>query len=99
MTPQFKDLEALAQQEIELMPTLALALRSRQYQDAPLEEIFDLLESVTESFAAIAHTLPIQMQYSARKEIEFFVSLYLQRFHDALYQKKCYRAKAKVISR
>ncbi|MBD2540795.1 hypothetical protein [Coleofasciculus sp. FACHB-SPT36] len=79
MTVQFKDLEAIAQQKIDLTPTAALAAQTRQYQDVPLEEIYDLLESVTEPFTVLADSLPTPLQQSARQEIEFFACLYQQR--------------------
>ncbi len=86
MTVQFKDLEAIAQQKIDLTPTAALAAQTRQYQDVPLEEIYDLLESVTEPFTVLADSLPKPLQQSARQEIEFFVCLYQQRLDRPLHQ-------------
>lgn len=78
MTVQFKDLEAIAQQKIDLTPDAALAAQAQQYQGVPSEEIYDLLESVTEPFNVLADSLPIALQQSARQEIEFFVYLYQQ---------------------
>lgn len=75
----FKDLEALAQQNIEWMPTAVTSGQKRQYQDASPEEILDLLEGVRESFALLASKLPPRLQQSARQEIEFFTALYQQR--------------------
>lgn len=80
MTPEFSDLEILAQQNIDLQSTKDM--QTWHYQDASLEEIVDLLEEVSEPFALLAPILPPQLQQSARKEIEFLTSLYQQRMAE-----------------
>lgn len=79
MTPDFNDLEILAQQNLDLKPTNTIDTQTWEYQDASLEEIADLLAEVTEPFAVLASSLPPQLQQSARKEIEFLTLLYQQR--------------------
>lgn len=79
MTPDFNDLEIIAQQNLDLKSTNAIDTQTCDYQDASLEEIVDLLAEVTEPFALLASSLPPHLQQSARKEIDFLTSLYQQR--------------------
>jgi hypothetical protein len=54
-----------------------LASRQEQYQDVTPAQILDLLEEAVQSYAIVAPTLPSCLQNSARKEISFFLELYL----------------------
>lgn len=76
MTVQFIELEALAQADLNLTPIELLAARIGQYQDASPEEIFDFLAEVAEIYAVLESILSPKLRYSAKKEIEFFLSLY-----------------------
>lgn len=71
MTIQFQDLEDLLPQKFELDSTAALAAKKEQYQDAPLEEILETLESLKTVFITLASELPPQLKQSARQEISF----------------------------
>jgi len=91
MDLDFAELERLAQQTPHPTQTaatldesveVALAQAALQYKNAPLTEIFDLLESALETYA-VTPTLAETLQESARREIEFFFSL-LQEKLDAL---------------
>ncbi len=76
MTVDFRDLEALAFQNLDLPLFEVLASRKKQYQDATPEEILDLLEEAAQTYAIVAPTLPSCLQNSAKKEIAFFLELY-----------------------
>ena len=77
MTVDFRYLEALAFQNLDLPLFKVLASRQEQYQDVTPEEILDLLEEAAQTYAIVAPTLPCCLQNSARKEIGFFLELYL----------------------
>lgn len=76
MSVDFRDLETLAQQNLDSTLSEALASREEQYQDASPEEILELLEEATETFCPLAPKLPPYLQDTARKEIDFFMALY-----------------------
>ncbi|HEY9626232.1 MAG TPA: hypothetical protein V6C84_02935 [Coleofasciculaceae cyanobacterium] len=87
MNSDFADLEMLAWQTIHsthLFSTAeaALAQAALQYKNAPLAEVFDLLESALETYAATP-TLTERLRESACREIEFFFLL-LQEKLDTL---------------
>jgi hypothetical protein len=88
MVTDFSDLEALAQQALDLIPTEAINAETFQYHDAPLEEIVDLLRDITEPFALLESSLPTALQQSARKEIEFLTSLCQQRLLEGQQQER-----------
>jgi hypothetical protein len=77
MTVDFRELEALALQNLDLPLFSVLASRQEQYQDVTPAEILDLLEEAAQSYAIVAPTLPSCLQNRARKEISFFLELYL----------------------
>jgi hypothetical protein len=77
MTVDFRELEALAFQNLDLPLFTVLASRQEQYQDVTPAEILDLLEEAAQSYAIVDPTLPSCLQNSARKEIAFFLELYL----------------------
>lgn len=77
MTVDFRELEALALQNLDLPLFKVLASRQEQYQDVTPAEILDLLEEAAQSYAIVAPTLPSCLQNSAKKEIAFFLELYL----------------------
>jgi hypothetical protein len=77
MTVDFRELEALAFQNLDLPLFKVLASRQEQYQDVTPAQILDLLEEAAQSYAIVAPTLPFCLQNIARKEIEFFLELYL----------------------
>ena len=81
---EFRDLEALAQQDIDSMLLQELAAKKPQYQDAIPEEILDLLEEAAETYAIMAPALPPGLGNTAKKEIEFFISLYQDRIKDCV---------------
>lgn len=76
MTVQFTELEALVQPDLDINPVEVMAARTRQYQDATPEEIFDFLQDVAETYALLEPTLSPKLRNSAKQEIEFFLSLY-----------------------
>lgn len=76
MTVQFTELEALVQPDLDINPVEIMAARTRQYQDATPEEIFDFLQAVAEPYALLEPKLSPKLRNSAKKEIEFFLSLY-----------------------
>ncbi|MBI4781067.1 MAG: hypothetical protein HY785_07050 [Oscillatoriophycideae cyanobacterium NC_groundwater_1537_Pr4_S-0.65um_50_18] len=90
MNSDFADLETLAWQTIHFTHLIstpeaaqaALAEVALQYKNAPLAEVFDLLESALETYAATP-TLTDRLRESACREIEFFFLL-LQEKLDAL---------------
>lgn len=77
MTVDYRDLEALVFQNLDLPLFKVLASRQEQYQDVTPAEILDLLEEATQTYAIVAPTLPSCLQNSAREEIGFFLELYL----------------------
>ncbi|HEY9625358.1 MAG TPA: hypothetical protein V6C78_33875 [Crinalium sp.] len=98
MTPQFRTLEYSTQRELELPSSVdvvdqalqseltpELADRALQYEDASLEEIFDLLEESIESYVTVAPNLPPELRRSARKETEFFAWLFQERIAELVY--------------
>ena len=80
MSMDFKDLEAVAEQDFGLMLAEVPAERTSQYQDAIPEEVLDLLEEAVETYDIVEPTLPQRLRKIARKEIEFLISLY----HDKI---------------
>jgi hypothetical protein len=77
MTVDFRDLEALAFQNLDLPLFKVLASRQEQYQNVTPAEILDLLEEAAQTYAIVAPTLPSCLQKTARKEIAFFLELYV----------------------
>ena len=77
MTVDYRDLEALGFENPDLPLFKVLASRQEQYQDVTPAEILDLLEEATQTYAIVAPTLPSCLQNSAKKEIGFFLELYL----------------------
>lgn len=74
-----KDFNPLAHQEFELPLTEALAEKTHQYHDVIPEEVLDLLEEAVETYVVLEPTLPSTLRRSARKEIEFFLTLYKEK--------------------
>jgi hypothetical protein len=85
MTVEFRDLKTLAEQDIGLSLSEALALRRLQYEDVIPEEILDLLEEAAETYATLAPVLSDQLRKIARKEIDFFISLYQNKIRQHYY--------------
>lgn len=98
MTSQIKQLENFTQstsslpsavnlvdQALQAEFTPELADRALQYEDAPLEEIFDLLEESIEAYVIVAPNLPLPLRQSARKETEFFAWLFQERIAELMY--------------
>ena len=77
MTVNFRDLEALAFKSLDLPLFNVLASRQKQYQDVTPAQILDLLEEATQTYVIVAPTLPSCLKNSAKKEIAFFLELYL----------------------
>lgn len=88
MSVDFTDLELLAQTPIEFVPQEQLNQAAAQYDNAPLQELFDLLESAVDSYTLIRNSLTVPLQASAEKEIEFFLSLLQDRLDSLLEQSK-----------
>jgi hypothetical protein len=86
MNVNFSELEQLVDQVSEFNATEVLASHTPQYENAPLEEIFDLLESAVETYTALAPTLPTTFKRSAEQEIEFFYALIQTRINGLLDQ-------------
>lgn len=87
MTVDFGDLKALAEADLDSTLSEALAARIPQYQDVIPEEILDLLEEAAETYTPLAATLPHHLQKTARKEIEFLMTLYQDKIRDSLHIK------------
>ncbi len=95
MDLDFAELEQLAQRTThptQMPETLLthsaeviLSQAALQYKNAPLTEVFDLLESALESYTATP-TLAENLQESARREIEFFFSLLQEKLNLLLQQ-------------
>lgn len=83
MTVNFRHVEALAFQNPELPLFEVLASRQEQYQGVTPAEILDFLEEAAQAYAFVAPTLPSCLQNSARKEIAFFLELYLESLVDS----------------
>lgn len=88
MTVDFTNLETLAQAELDWTLSEIFATQASQYQNATAEEILNLLAEVAETYAILAPTLPQNLEYSARKEIEFFLSLYQDKRNRLSYFQK-----------
>lgn len=76
MTVEFRDLEALAQQDFDLALFETIAAQASQYQNATPAEIYNLLEEVAQSYAALGPKLAITLQANAELEIAFLTFLY-----------------------
>lgn len=74
-----KDFKPLAYQEFELPLAEALAEKTQQYQDVIPEEVLDLLEEAVETYVVLEPTLPNNLRRNAKKEIEFFLTLYKEK--------------------
>lgn len=74
-----KDFKALAHQELDLPLSEALAEKTQQYQDVIPEEVLDLLEEAVETYVVLEPTLPNNLRRNAKKEIEFFLTLYKEK--------------------
>ena len=95
MDLDFVELEQLAQRAAhptQMPETLLnesaeviLSQAALEYKNAPLTEVFDLLESALESYA-VTPTLAESLQESARREIEFFFSLLQEKLNLLLQQ-------------
>lgn len=77
MSVDLRDLEVLAFQNLDLPLFKVLTSRQEQYQDVTPAEILDLLEEAAQTYAIVAPTLSSCLQNSAKKEIGFFLELYL----------------------
>ncbi len=75
----FNDLESLVEQDFSSIPAQVLETKTAQYWDAIPEEILDLLEEAAETYSVVAPTLPNRLQNTAKKEMEFFLSLYKEK--------------------
>lgn len=84
MMADSKDFKALAHQELVLPLSEALAEKTQQYQDVIPEEVLDLLEEAVETYVVLEPTLPNNLRRNAKKEIEFFLTLYKDKI------KKCF---------
>jgi hypothetical protein len=71
----FHALELVTTQSLNLKPIEVLTCQTPPYEDIPLNEIFDLLESAVETYTVLAPTLSQRLRESAEQEIEFFYSL------------------------
>jgi|GEM_PF-3051613 hypothetical protein len=84
----FSTLELIATQPLNFNAKEVLKSQASQYEDVPLNEIFDLLESAVETYNAIAPTLCHRLRESAEQEIEFFYSLTQKRLDSLIDQPK-----------
>ncbi len=73
---EFQEIETFAEQDLSFMPIRELEARISQYHDAVPEEILDLLEEAVETYNMVAPALPASLEDTARKEIDFLISLY-----------------------
>lgn len=74
-----KNFKALADQVLDLPVSEALAEKTQQYQDVVPEEVLDLLEEAVETYVVLEPTLPNNLRRNAKKEIEFFLTLYKEK--------------------
>jgi hypothetical protein len=89
MNVDFTDLEVLVHQAVDLSPKHALDVLASQvphYQNAPLSEIFELLESAVETYTVLSGKLSPPLKERAEQEIEFFYSLTQERLGSLLGQ-------------
>lgn len=84
MNINFADLELLAEQSIEFDAEALLTTAKSTYEDAPLHELFDRLESAVESYTLVQVDLSTVLRDSAEQEIEFFLSLLQERLNALL---------------
>lgn len=82
MTVDVKNLEPIAEEDLALNLSEVFAARVPQYQDAIPEEILDLLEEAAETYTSLAPTLPHRLRNIAKKEIEFFLSVYQNKMRE-----------------
>lgn len=82
MNMDFRELEAVAEQDFGLMVEVP-AERTSQYQDAIPEEILDLLEEAVETYDIVKPTLSQRLRKIAKKEIEFLISLYRDKIKNS----------------
>jgi hypothetical protein len=74
-----KDFNPLTHQEFELPLSEALAEKTQQYQDVIPEDVLDLLEEAVETYVVLEPSLPNNLRWNARQEIEFFLTLYKEK--------------------
>lgn len=81
MDANFADLELLAQQSLVFDAATLLFSAMPIYENAPLHELFHLLESAVESYALVRDHLATALRESAEREIEFFLFLLQERLN------------------
>ncbi len=85
MNADFTELELLAQStDFNFLPQQSLSEIAFTYVDAPIHELFDLLEAAVESYSLVRHQLASCLRKSAEQEIEFFMSLLQERLNALL---------------
>ncbi|MCU0571066.1 MAG: hypothetical protein MUF49_31440 [Oculatellaceae cyanobacterium Prado106] len=88
MNKSFSHLELLDTPADDFISEKASASQSPPYEDAPLDEIFELLESAVETYTALSPSLSPRFRESAEQEIDLFYSLIQQHLHRLLDQTK-----------
>jgi hypothetical protein len=85
MNVDFTDLELLAQSiDADFAPPQSFSEIEFTYVDAPIHELFDLLEGAVESYSLVCDQLADTLRQTAEQEIEFFMSLLQERLNVLL---------------
>ncbi|HEY9606503.1 MAG TPA: hypothetical protein V6C85_33150 [Allocoleopsis sp.] len=84
MTVDFEALAALAQENLDLNVSQALAQRKQHYKNARPEELRGLLNEAVVNYAILAPTLSPRIRYLSRTEIAFFLALYQESLKDSI---------------
>ncbi len=85
MNADFTELEQLVQSvQFDFSPQHSLSEIEFTYVDAPIHELFDLLETAVESYSLVCDQLADTLRKSAEAEIEFFMALLQERLNALL---------------
>lgn len=88
MNVDFTELEQLAALPIEFDPQALLRESAVALSQAPLHELFDLLESTVESYTSVRDHLALSLRATAEQEIEFYLALLQDRLEVLLEQSR-----------
>jgi len=75
------ELELLAQSTVDITPQHHLRELEYTYVDAPIHELFDLVEGALESYALVSGQLAASLRETAEAEIEFLMALLQDRLN------------------
>jgi hypothetical protein len=75
------ELELLAQSTVDVTPQHHLRELEYTYVDAPIHELFDLVEGALETYALVSGQLAASLRETAEAEIEFLMALLQDRLN------------------